>query len=239
VLDLRLTYPGQIAIGDPGFPYGKAQNEIVDGDGSGTPLEAQLVNEQIGFQQALLDAAGIAPNGTGEQVGASQCLDAIVAVAQSATDPRFSALEGRVDNLEFTLYYAAAFTVVDAQKDSGQTFSLTPLFDSVSNFNLFGGNSVQLPSTGWYEITISGSVTMASADDTPILDVWIAVNGGHASPSFVVKAVRAGTTINQLCSFSRTVVARFTDRSHQRISVQSGANGLSLKDTQLIIKRVG
>ncbi len=232
-------YPGQVAIGDPNYPFGKAQNEIVDGDGSGTPLEQGLVNEIFGFQQSLLAEAGDTPNGTPEQVGASQYLDAVKTVAQNATAPRFAALETRADNLEFTLYYAAAFTVVDAQKDNGATFALATVWDSVGNFALSGGNSLKLPSNGWYEITISGSVTFTGSDDTPILDVWVSVAGAHASPAFVVKAVRAGTTINQLCSFSRTCVCHFTDRANQQISVQSGANGLSLKDTQLIIKRVG
>lgn len=70
-------FPGKIEPSSTEYPYGKAQNISVPGDGTGTPWEAVLVNDLFGFQQALLDAGEIVPTGTPEEVGASQYLDAL------------------------------------------------------------------------------------------------------------------------------------------------------------------
>lgn len=83
-LDLSVRYPGQVETGDPGYPTGKAQNIAVEADGSGTPFEKDLVNDQLGFQQALLAEAGITPSGVPDKVGASQYLEAVKAVANGA-----------------------------------------------------------------------------------------------------------------------------------------------------------
>jgi DNA-binding beta-propeller fold protein YncE len=70
-------YAGQTTTGDPGYPHGKAKNVGVTGDGTGTPLEEAWVNDLFGFEQALLDRAGITPSGSADAVGASQYLDAL------------------------------------------------------------------------------------------------------------------------------------------------------------------
>lgn len=71
-------YPGQVDPSDTvSYPHGKAQNVTSPGDGTGTPWEQDLVNDIFGFQQALLDAAGIHPSGVPDRVGDSQYLDAI------------------------------------------------------------------------------------------------------------------------------------------------------------------
>lgn len=70
-------YPGQIAPSDADYPFGSARNITTPGDGTGTPWEAALVNDVFGFQQALLDAAGIVPSGTPDKVTASQYLEAL------------------------------------------------------------------------------------------------------------------------------------------------------------------
>lgn len=74
-------YTGQIDTSDStGYPYGKAQNVTAAGDGTGTPLEQDWVNDWFGFIQALLgdDPDGaVTPSGTPEKVGASQLLDAL------------------------------------------------------------------------------------------------------------------------------------------------------------------
>jgi hypothetical protein len=230
-----IMYPLQVASGDPGYPHGKAQNVTVPGDGTGTPLEQGLVNELFGFQQALLDEAGITPNGAPEQVGASQYVDAVKAVADERATGLF---DERVSNIEDTLYFYAAFGVVDAARDNGGTWALNTIYDSDNNFDV-SGNAVRVPSTGRYEVTISGHVKSSDSTADVVLDIWVAVNGSHSSPAFVVTAARPGSSTGQRSSFSRTFLLRITDPAHQRLSVQSGTNGASLQDTQLIIRRVG
>ena len=70
-------YSGQIETGDAGYPHGKAKNVGVSGDGSGTPLERNWVNDIWGFFQSLLDRAGITPSGSPDEVGASDYIDAL------------------------------------------------------------------------------------------------------------------------------------------------------------------
>lgn len=69
-------YPGQIAT-DADYPHGKARNVSTPGDGTGTPWEAKLVNDVLGFEQALLAEAAITPSGNPDKVGASDYLNAI------------------------------------------------------------------------------------------------------------------------------------------------------------------
>lgn len=70
-------YPGKTAAPDADYPYGRARNVSTPGDGTGTPWEAALVNDLFGFQQALLEGAGIVPSGTPERVGQSQYLQSL------------------------------------------------------------------------------------------------------------------------------------------------------------------
>lgn len=87
----KTKYPLQTDPSDPGYPYGKAQNVTSPGDGNGTPWEEALVNDLFGFQQALLDKAGITPDGVPDRVGASQYVDAIPEVVEKgypAAKPR-------------------------------------------------------------------------------------------------------------------------------------------------------
>jgi hypothetical protein len=76
-LDLSLTYPGQIDTSDLAYPYGKARNITLSGDGTGTPWEKKLANDILGFQQALLVAAGITPSNTPDSSTISQYLEAL------------------------------------------------------------------------------------------------------------------------------------------------------------------
>jgi hypothetical protein len=82
-IDPSSTYPAQ-TIADGNYPYGKARNDQVEGDGTGTPLEADLVNDIFGFQQALLGSASLTPSGTPDSASSSQYL---LAVRYVATHP--------------------------------------------------------------------------------------------------------------------------------------------------------
>jgi hypothetical protein len=67
------------------YPLGKARNASAFGDGTGTPLEKDWLNDLWGFQQALLAAAEIVASGDPDEVGASQYLDALRAVASASS----------------------------------------------------------------------------------------------------------------------------------------------------------
>lgn len=78
------VYPGQVLTGDPGYPYGKARNITVPGDGTGTPWEEKWVNDQFGFQQQLLNSGGKVPSGVPDAVGASDYEYAITQISKQA-----------------------------------------------------------------------------------------------------------------------------------------------------------
>lgn len=147
-LDLRSVYPGQIADGDPDYPFGNAQNEIIEGDGSGTPLEARLLNESIGFQQALLIAAELTPNGTPERASASQYLDAIQALIAAQTDPIRSTLSGVTATLQ-VLQAFGAYSIGSTITNNGQRFALASVKERSGFLNL-GGGYIRVGSPGWY-----------------------------------------------------------------------------------------
>lgn len=87
MLILTVRYPAQIDI-DPAYPQGKARNSGSFQDGTGTPLEADWLNDIWGFHQALVAAAGITPSGDPDEVGASDLLDAVRSVATTTTSER-------------------------------------------------------------------------------------------------------------------------------------------------------
>lgn len=77
-------YPGKTAGVTPEYPQGKAQNVTTPGDGTGTPWEAAIVNDDQGFKQALLKAAGINPSGAPDTANTSQYLRALEALFASS-----------------------------------------------------------------------------------------------------------------------------------------------------------
>lgn len=93
------TYPGQTDTSDlVAYPSGAAQNVIVIDDGVGFPLEKTWVNDLLGWQQALLAAAGITASGDPDTAVDSQYKEAIEWIAEGSrgfynvTSPAYGAL---------------------------------------------------------------------------------------------------------------------------------------------------
>jgi hypothetical protein len=80
-------YPAQIDI-DADYPQGKARNAGSFQDGTGTPLEADWLNDVWGFLQAILSAAELTPSGTPDTATVSQYLDGLRAIASVTTSER-------------------------------------------------------------------------------------------------------------------------------------------------------
>jgi hypothetical protein len=73
-------YPGKTAGANTNYPHGEARNVTTSGDSTGTPWERAIVNDDQGFKQALLEAAGITPSGNPDTAVASQYLQALQAL---------------------------------------------------------------------------------------------------------------------------------------------------------------
>lgn len=76
-------YPGKTTPATGDYPYGSAKNIAVPGDGTGTPWEKDIVNDTLGFHQALLTEAGVVPDGDVDTVNDSQYLQAAKKVLKS------------------------------------------------------------------------------------------------------------------------------------------------------------
>jgi hypothetical protein len=70
-------YSARVDSTDPEYPQGKAINLVGAVVGTGTPVEANWLNDDWGFKQDILDQAGITPSGVPDKVGASQYIDGI------------------------------------------------------------------------------------------------------------------------------------------------------------------
>lgn len=70
-------YNGQTAGPDSNYIYGSARDDASPGDLTGTPRIAAEINDIMGFQQALLNAASIIPSGAPDTVLASQYLQSL------------------------------------------------------------------------------------------------------------------------------------------------------------------
>jgi hypothetical protein len=130
-------YPSQTAT-DVAYPYGKARNQIVSGDGTGTPLEQDLVNDIFGFQQALLVAAAITPSDAPDTQTASQYLDAVRYVSTHPTGTGFFAFGiAAQDILAFgALDIGGAATFETTSRFvGGATFQTTSHFVGVATFD--------------------------------------------------------------------------------------------------------
>jgi len=80
------AFPGKITASSAEYPFGKARNITIPGDGTGTPWDQLILNDIFGLQQALLSSAAIVPTGAPDEVGASQYLGALLKVFVSAVD---------------------------------------------------------------------------------------------------------------------------------------------------------
>ena len=85
-LNPNAKYPGQTAGTSVGYPYGEARNQLSPDDGTGTPLEEAWVNDLWGWQQALLQFAGITPSGSADEAGTSDYLDALTTIFPNIKD---------------------------------------------------------------------------------------------------------------------------------------------------------
>jgi hypothetical protein len=130
-------YPQQILL-DAAYPQGKARNTTMPGDGTGTPLEADWLNDLFGFEQALLDAAGIEPSRVPDSVDQSQYLQAIEKLIDDDVDPvkaDLDTFESQPHAWTDTNSFAAAVTMGSDVSVAG-TVTLSGALDANGNVNI-------------------------------------------------------------------------------------------------------
>ncbi len=157
-------YPNRVAAPDSNYPYGSARNSIIPNDGTGTPWEKDLVNDLLGFQQAILADAGITPNGLPDTSLASQYLDGL----KSITGARYN------------LFPANYGAVGDGVTDDTQAW-LDVIADAQAlvTANSFGGVSAR-------NVTIHGGGQLYALTDEILWSLPVEVNNTSfvALPTF-------------------------------------------------------
>lgn len=144
-IDPSAEYPAQIITSDAGWPYGKAQNDSVPGDGSGTPLEAEWVSDLFGWQQALLDEASVTPSGNPDKVGASQYMAAMhLLFADKSAESIPSIFNNDVT------FNGTVTTNDDVTVNGNITFNGTSLFNGNTILGDVSGDIVQVKATATF-----------------------------------------------------------------------------------------
>lgn len=78
-------FPSQVDASDPtNYPWGKAQDIVSPGDGSGTPWKQLIINDIFGFFQRVIYRTATTPNSSNETVMSSQIADALGIMAARA-----------------------------------------------------------------------------------------------------------------------------------------------------------
>ena len=75
--NLLTAYPGKVGPSTPQYPYGEPRDVITNGDGTGTPWQAELIKDVYGLLQAILTGADITPSNTADNAVTSQYLDGL------------------------------------------------------------------------------------------------------------------------------------------------------------------
>jgi len=175
-------YPGRITAPTLDYPYGSSKNETSPGAGDGTPYELARADDVFGFQQALLRAASITPNGNSETALVSEYLQAMVEIAS-----------GRAFNYDES--GAADVYVFDVQANQQGPRSY---FDGMvvktfpANTNT-GASTGDVNGLGVLNIKLIGGITDPSAGDITANEETTLVYRSTPSAHLELQRLQAGT----------------------------------------------
>lgn len=214
-VDPSALYGAQVDTSDADYPLGKAKNDIIPGDGNGTPVDKAWISDLWGFQQALLEEAGITASGNPDKVGASQYVDAIKSLMPSA---RYIIDTGSADPCTLTVDNA----------DPG--FSLTG-----------SDTQIAVPSAGKYLVTWGGELTSSTAGSIQRMQLLMRVN---LTTQESASGVRYSTDAADIATMSRSSVIEIVNPATQTVSLRPGGSGTvavnaAFSNNKISIARIG
>ena len=134
-LKLNERYPGRFTNPSGDYPQGSFKNRSTPTAKDGSYLEKDWANDKEGFFQSLISSAGIVVNGLVDKVGASQYLDALVAVIKATSIPW-----SKVTNRPTTV---SGYGITDAMPTTGgpynPSFNGTRIASEAGGYNTIGG----------------------------------------------------------------------------------------------------
>lgn len=214
------AFPGKITASSAEYPFGKARNITLPGDGTGTPWDQLLLNDILGFQQAILSEANVVPTGSPDEVGASQYLNAVARIGMASFDTKaLMAAKKPADLEEGQLVFmisrsvagdkaAGAFRVTKTNISSGVTGDpqegIFVPFDSDPT-GASGGfirNNLGFPVFQWW-----GAIGDFSADDTVALQAGLDFGQSTLSIIYLLEgAYKTTARLNMTNTFGITGV---------------------------------
>ena len=167
-----VLYPTQMTPPDTDFPvFGSAKDVSSPGGGDGTPWIKPIIDDQFGFQQAILTESNITPSGNSETALASDYLDGLKKIGrnETASDSEF----GTVKKSPLPAFYSGI------NQGLSQTFTNSGSIDVAwnnpySNAN-FDGVIYTIPKAGFYDVQYS--VNLNANSFTGQFNAFILQNG--------------------------------------------------------------
>jgi hypothetical protein len=199
---------------------GKARDVTSSGDGTGTPLEKDWMNDLFGWQQALMAQAGLAPNGNVETQIASQLLSAVQIVSQQR------------------IYAAYQFGTTAVANNA--LFPILALMSQNGSFNLTA-NVVTFPAAGKYRVAVSGMVKSTSTTNPSYINY--SLDFVSAAITFV-SAQRATAVASDSFAVSYETLLDISNPATQKLSLKNtSGTTVSFSDvatalSNLLIERV-
>lgn len=172
-LKLNERYPGRFTNPSGDYPQGSFKNRSTPTAKDGSYLEKDWANDKEGFFQSLISSAGIVVNGLVDKVGASQYLDALVAVIKATSIPW-----SKVTNRPTTV---SGYGITDAMPTSGGPY--TPSFYSLR----IDQNAAVVNQRGGY-------INYGAGDDGLTNAIGFICNRDTGAGGFTWRSVNAGNT---------------------------------------------
>jgi hypothetical protein len=237
----QAKYPGQIDTGDPDYPHGRARNQVVEGDGTGTPLEKDLVNDIFGFQQALLLQTGITPSGTPDKATDSQYFLAIQNLISGYVEARLSAVESLVASLRTFAEFNISSAGIGLA--AGAKFSLTEALDisPTGGFSVVGGTDIEVPEAGRYLVSLSGGFDVTSTGPSDPFPKEAAIELRTGTLQILIAALRVevqGAGDRLLMVIDQVVNITNPSLSGARICAVAATQGLHAVDARIHVRRL-
>lgn len=166
------TYPGRADPPSVDYPFGSFKNRSAPNVLDGSFLDKDWTNDQLGFFQSLLSAAGISANGQVDKVGSSQYFDALNAL--------FLALSGNqtIGGVKTFLQSPVVPTPANADESANKGYvdGLTQLATSAEYRAGTDAETLLTPAVARAQNIVQGSAvasTSGSAFDFTSIPSWV------------------------------------------------------------------
>lgn len=190
-LNLETKYGARANASSADYPYGSVKNKVGGVAETGTPIEADIMNDFVGLGQKLLDEASIIPSNAPDNVTSSQYYNAMTTIFPTKTELAAaggSGLVGRFDSvselLDITPVDGATYEVIsyhDSSFKGGGEFTYdASMAQTLHNGGTIIAKDAVFPTT-WSNITQKNTWYAGPGAGT---GCYVRVNIEVAIPSF-------------------------------------------------------